>query len=89
MTKLPKAREQMYYVIVMPLNAEGNGPCSIPEAVELDYQVWDQTCTTFSSNKYLPDAIDDCNMRNAIHNKLLNNEPVEQSWLMDKFTRQQ
>lgn len=65
------ARDQMYYVIVIPLNVEGNGPCTIPEATTILYEVWDQTCTTFSSHEFLPDAIDDCNARNEVHNKLI------------------
>jgi hypothetical protein len=67
------AREQMYYVIVMPLNADGQGPASIEkgEARKLTWEVWDQAFMSYSSHDFLPDAIDDCNARNEEHERLL------------------
>lgn len=46
-----------FYVIEMPLTAEGQGPASIKEADSVTYEVWDHFCNSHGSHKYLPDAI--------------------------------
>ena len=66
-------REQMYFPIIMPLNAKGQGPCTIPEAVEIKFCVWDQTAANFGDYDYLSDAIDEANRLNEEYEKLLQN----------------
>lgn len=65
------AREQMYFVIVIPVNKEGQGPCDLKDAVKLTWEVWDQVLTSYSSHDFLADAIDDMNRRNEEHDRLL------------------
>lgn len=57
-----KARERFYFVIVMPLDADGRGPASEErgEVRQITWEVWDQECTVHGSFQYLADAIDKC-----------------------------
>ena len=51
-------RNRYYYPILMPLNAEGQGPCSDIECTKITFEVWDQELTSHHSFDNLPDAID-------------------------------
>lgn len=64
-------RERMYFVITMPLNVEGQGPCGIQDAAEILFEVWDQVATSYGSFKFLPDAIAFAELRNEQHLKLI------------------
>lgn len=57
-------RDEFYFPIVMPINADGHGPVDISEAVKLTWEVWDQELTTHASFDYLADAIDKANELN-------------------------
>lgn len=59
-----KARDRFYFVIVMPLDKDGNGPADNSEIEYLTWEVWDQELTTHGSFQYLPDAIDECERLN-------------------------
>lgn len=54
------ARERFFFPIVMPLNADGQGPASEErgEIRKLTWEVWDQFGGSHGSFDYLPDAID-------------------------------
>lgn len=62
-------RERMYYPIVMPLDADGNGPASEEsgEIRKLTWEVWDQYCDTFGSFTCLADAIQEAERLNKQH----------------------
>lgn len=65
---LPKGvRNRWFYVIVMPLTADGNGPASEEngEIRKLTWEVWNQFCDVFGSFDCLPDAIDKAEELNA------------------------
>lgn len=64
----PDVRQWYHYPIEMPINKDGNGPCSIEEAAAIVYEVWDRDHRTHSSHRNLPDAINDAMRRN--HNGL-------------------
>lgn len=51
-------RNRFYYPIVMPLNAEGQGPASDAECTKITFEVWDQELTSHHSFDNLPDAVD-------------------------------
>ena len=57
---VPKnSREWLYFPIVMPLTADGNGPARVgKDAAKLTWEVWDIFCETYGSFDYLLDAID-------------------------------
>lgn len=46
-----------FYVITMPLNADGMGPCEIKGASKISFEVWDRFLSTHSSHEFLRDAI--------------------------------
>ncbi|WP_394436728.1 hypothetical protein ACGGKE_07790 [Sphingobium naphthae] len=61
------AGEGFYYVIDMPLNAEGLGPATIgKDAVKMTYQVWDQYCDTHGEFDLLSNAIRHAQQLNAL-----------------------
>jgi len=60
-------RDRYYYVIVMPVNADNQGPASLDEATELTWEVWTQDLTHSTSHKYLADAIQECEALNRAH----------------------
>jgi len=65
---LPRGvRNRWYYVIVMPLDEDGNGPASDQECHKITWEVWDQVCETYGSFDYLPDAIDHAEKLNEEH----------------------
>lgn len=53
-------REWMFFPIMMPLNADGDGPATIGEdATQITFEVWDQALETHASFDNLPDAINE------------------------------
>jgi len=66
--KVPSdVRKRYYYVIPMPLDASGQGPCTEEEAKIITYEVWDMTLNTHGSHRLLPDAIQLCEDLNRKH----------------------
>lgn len=59
------SREKFYYPIVMPVDADGQGPADIKDAAKLTWEVWDQELTRHGSFDFLADAIDLANELNA------------------------
>lgn len=51
--------QRWFFPIVMPLDANGQGPASEEkgEIRKLTWEVWDQTCTSYGSFEFLKDAI--------------------------------
>lgn len=62
---MKKARERYFFVIVMPLNKNGQGPCDLKEAEKLTWEVWSQELDSKGSFDHLDDAIDECEKLNA------------------------
>lgn len=46
-----------FYVIDIPINAEGKGPCTVEEATSIIYEVWDHSTLAHGSYDLLSDAI--------------------------------
>lgn len=44
------------FAIIMPLNADGNGPCDEAEASVITWEVWDQVCQVICSCRSEEDA---------------------------------
>lgn len=61
---MPKARLCEYYVIPVPVDVSGNGPCDLHEAHKMTYEVWDKAMAFQGVHDYLPDAIDQMNTLN-------------------------
>ena len=40
-TKFKESSVDSYFVVPMPLNADGVGPCDPGDTVEIEWQVWD------------------------------------------------
>lgn len=56
----PDIRNWYYFPIEMPIDKFGVGPATVGpngNAVEIKYEVWDQTATTYGQFNSLPDAI--------------------------------
>lgn len=51
------SRQWPYFVIAMPINAEGQGPVSHTDAVMIEYEVWDWNYDTHGVYQNLFDAI--------------------------------
>lgn len=62
-------RKRFYYVIPMPINAGGQGPADLHEAVELTWEIWTQELSSVASFEFLPDAIQRCEELNAEYHK--------------------
>lgn len=60
-------RERFFFVILMPLNEEGQGPASPGEIAKITFEVWNQFLDTVFSSEFLPEAIYDCEKRNKEH----------------------
>ena len=53
-------REWYFFPIVMPLNAEGQGPARDGEIVStITWEVWNQDLESLSSHEFLADAVDE------------------------------
>lgn len=61
---MKKAREQFYFVIVIPVTVDNHGPCDLKNAAKLTWEVWTQEFDSIASFDYLADAIDKCNELN-------------------------
>lgn len=60
-----------YFVIEMPLDENGNGPCELNKCTEIKYEVWDRVCNTVGDGyKSLAEAIKSAMVLN---HDLLNN----------------
>lgn len=59
-------RNRYYYVIIMPINKDGQGPCDNHEIDKIKWQVWDQALTSYGEYDFLPDAIDHAEELNAL-----------------------
>jgi len=60
-------RDRWYYVIVMPVTKDYQGPAALEDADELTWEVWTQDLTRSTSHKYLADAIQECEALNRAH----------------------
>jgi hypothetical protein len=67
---IKKVREQFYFVIVIPVTKDNQGPCDLKEAEKLTWEVWTQELSSVASFDFLPDAIDECNKLNEEHNAI-------------------
>lgn len=56
--RLPGCRCWPFFVIDIPVNAEGQGPVSVSDAVKIIYEVWDRNHDTKGQFENLNDAID-------------------------------
>jgi len=56
-----------YFVVEMPLSADGEGPATIGEdAASMTYEIWDVCLNTISSHDLLSDAIRACEKLNGL-----------------------
>lgn len=59
-------RQRFYFVIVMPLNHNGQGPITkgLMNVNRITWEVWTQELSSVASFEYLPDAIQECERLN-------------------------
>lgn len=57
-------RERWFIVLLMPLDAKGQGPAHLKDTVEITWEVWNQELETVSSHQFLADAIQHCEKLN-------------------------
>ena len=62
-------RHRMYFPIIMPINADGQGPVEIDEATEITFEVWDQVYCSHGSHKFLLDAVQQAEDLNREYHK--------------------
>ena len=56
--RLPRdLNDWWFFVIDIPVDAEGNGPVTVAEASKIVYEVWDREFNTHGSFPYLRDAV--------------------------------
>lgn len=72
-------RRWFYTVIPIPLDKDGNGPCSVEEAVDMVYEVWDIFCNDYGTYKNLSEAIEQAIKLNTGH-KTLDHKYCEEFW---------
>ena len=71
----PNMRLWMYYPIMMPVTADGDGPATVgDDAARITFEVWDRSCTSYSSHEFLADALNEAIRRNVAHDKLLDQQ---------------
>ena len=64
-----RVQDRFYFVLVMPVDANGHGPANMFDAVELTWEVWDQELNSWSSHEILNDAIQTCEALNEEYYK--------------------
>ena len=55
--KIDNPRTWPFFVIPMPVNKHGFGPCDTDEFDKMLYEVWDHCCDSYGSHEFLSDAI--------------------------------
>lgn len=83
------SRDWFHYPILMPLNADGDGPASLDEIAELSWQVWDKTMETHGSFDNLYDAINAAMRLNAARHadETLKADPRDNDAIWARFYR--
>lgn len=65
--KVPeKVLDRFYYIVYMPLDADGN-PADFANTVEERYEIWDQNYESWNSLETLAEAIQECEGLNRQH----------------------